>query len=113
MVYRNSEFGMMDWQWPHQVGLPAMRCHGHNYVTMRLFCETLSLSPRTHLFRRGDDDITDFSFAEHAHAEKIPRTLRRRVSLSAASVDPTRTTGAPDPSLLAGLPTQRSLHPLR
>jgi hypothetical protein len=64
---------MMDRQWPHQVALPTIRCHGHNYVTMRLFCEPLSLYPRTHSFRRDDADVIVFSFAEHAHAEKFPQ----------------------------------------
>src|SRR5262245_41322460 len=62
---------MMDRDWPHRVALLACRCHGHNYVTMRLFCEPLSLSPRTHSLRRDDGDVIVFSFAEHAHAEKF------------------------------------------
>jgi hypothetical protein len=62
---------MIDRAWPHQVALPAYRCHGHNYVTMRLFCEPLSLNPRTHSFRRDNADMIVFSFAKHAHAEKF------------------------------------------
>jgi len=53
------------------VALPAMRCHGHNYITIRLFCETLSLCPRTHSFRREDTDHIVFCFAEIDHAEKF------------------------------------------
>jgi hypothetical protein len=73
MVYRKGELrkAMMDRQWPHHVALPAMRCHGHNYITLRLFCEPLSLCPRTHSFRRGDHDMIVFCFAEPAHAEQF------------------------------------------
>jgi Family of unknown function (DUF6328) len=44
VVYRKGELskGTMDRQWPHQVALPAARCTGHNYVTIRLFCECLA-----------------------------------------------------------------------
>ena len=73
VVYRKGELskGMMDRQWPHQVALRAMRCHGHNYITIRLFCEPLSLCPRTHSFRRDDDDFIVFCFAERADAERF------------------------------------------
>jgi hypothetical protein len=73
VVYRKGELskGMMDRQWPHQVALPAMRCHGHNYITIRLFCEPLSLCPRTHSFRRDDDDFIVFCFVERADAERF------------------------------------------
>jgi hypothetical protein len=49
VVYRKGELskGIMNRQWPRQVALPAYRCHGHNYITIRLFCEPLSLCPRT------------------------------------------------------------------
>jgi hypothetical protein len=59
VVYRKGELskGMMDREWPHQVALPASGCSGHNYVTIRLFCEGLSLCPRTHSFRRDDSAI--------------------------------------------------------
>jgi hypothetical protein len=53
------------------VPLPAVRCHRHNYITIRLFCEPLSLCPRPHSFRRGDDDMIVFSFAERRHAEQF------------------------------------------
>ena len=46
-----------------------MRCHGHNYITIRLFCEPLSLCSRTHSFRRDDSDMIVFRFVERAHAE--------------------------------------------
>src|SRR5262249_16541022 len=106
---------LIDRDWPHQVALPAYRCHGHNYLTMRLFCEALSLFPRTHSLRRDDEDKIVFSFATHAHAEKFlkrfsgeiiaakdppmwagPRTLRTETTLwtiasatAAASIAPT------------------------
>jgi hypothetical protein len=70
VVYRKGELSkaMMDRQWPHQVALPAHRCLGHNYRTIWLFCEGLSLCPRTHSFRRDDTDVIVFCFAERAHA---------------------------------------------
>ena len=73
MVYRKGELsnGTMDRQWPHQVALPATRCTGHNYVTIRLFCDGLSLCPRTHSFRRADTDMLVFCFAERTHAEQF------------------------------------------
>ena len=78
MVYRKGELskGTMDRQWPHQVALPAARCSGHNYVTIRLFCECLSLCPRTHSFRRDDTDMLVFCFAAIAR-RAIPGSLRR------------------------------------
>lgn len=71
MVYRKGELSkaMMDRDWPHQVALLASRCAGGNYVTIRLFCEPLSLCPRTHSFRRHDADMIVFCFAERSHAE--------------------------------------------
>jgi len=73
VVYRKGELskGTMDRQWPHQVALPAARCIGGNYVTIRLFCEGLSLSPRTHSFRRDDSDMLVFCFADRAHAAQF------------------------------------------
>src|SRR5262249_58184322 len=73
VVYRKGELskGTMDRQWPHQVALPASHCSGHNYVTIRLFCEGLSLCPRTHSFRREDRDMLVFCFAERDHANKF------------------------------------------
>jgi len=73
MVYRGGELSkaMMERDWPHQVALPATRCHGHNYVTLRFFCEPLSLCPRTHSYRRDDQDVIVFCFAERAHAEQF------------------------------------------
>jgi hypothetical protein len=46
---------------------------GHNYLTIRFFCEgeALSLSPRTHSLRRGDQDVLVFSFADRLHAEQF------------------------------------------
>ena len=73
MVYRNGELskGTIDRQWPHQVTLPAQRCTGHNYVSIRLFCEGLSLCPRGHSFRRDDIDFVVFCFADRAHADQF------------------------------------------
>jgi hypothetical protein len=73
VVYRKGELskGTIDRDWPHQVALPAYRCTGHNYVTIRLFCEGLSLCTRGHSFRRDDIDMTVFCFAERAHAEQF------------------------------------------
>jgi hypothetical protein len=59
---------MMDRRWPHQVVLAAARCTGHNYVTLRLFCEGLTLCPRTHSFREND---VVFCFADRSHAEQF------------------------------------------
>jgi hypothetical protein len=71
VVYRKGELSkaMMDRDWPHQVVLPASSCSGGNYVTIRLFCEPLSLCPRTHSFRRNDVDMIVFCFAERGHAD--------------------------------------------
>jgi hypothetical protein len=52
----------MDRNWPYQVAPPTYRCLGHNYLTIQLFCEGLSLSPRTHSFRRNHLDTTVFCF---------------------------------------------------
>jgi len=63
----------MDREWPHQVALPAYRCNGGNYITIRLFCDEhrLSLCTRTHSFRHDDYDVIVFCFAERAHAEQF------------------------------------------
>jgi hypothetical protein len=73
VVYRKGELskGTIDRQWPHQVALPSHRCSGHNYVTIRLFCEGLSLCPRGHSFRQDNIDMNVFCFAQHAHAERF------------------------------------------
>jgi len=46
-------------------------CGGRNYVTIRLFCEGLSLCPRTHSFRRNDCDMLVFCFADRVHAQQF------------------------------------------
>ena len=73
VVYRKGELskGTMVREYPHQVGLPAERCNGHSYVTVRLFCEGLSLCPRTHSYRQNDTDMLVFRFANRAHAEQF------------------------------------------
>jgi hypothetical protein len=60
---------MIDRDWPHQIALPAYRCTGGNYVTIRLFCENLSLCSRGHSFYRDGTDFNVFCFAEREHAE--------------------------------------------
>ena len=64
---------MMDRDWPFQIALPAYRCLGHNYFTIRFFCEgeRLSLRPHTQSSRRGDQDILIFRFADRAHATQF------------------------------------------
>jgi len=72
-VYRKGEHSKstIDRDWPHQVALPAERCIGGNYVTIRLFCEGLSLCSRGHSFRRDDIDMNVFCFALRTHAEQF------------------------------------------
>src|SRR5262249_48368907 len=57
----------------YQVALPAYRCLGHNYLTIRFFCEGegLSLCRRTHSLRRDDQDLVIFCFAQRQHAEQF------------------------------------------
>jgi hypothetical protein len=75
VVYRKGELskGTIDSNWPHQVALPAARCGGGKYVTIRLFREDekLSLCVRGHSFRRDDVDMSVFCFAERTHAERF------------------------------------------
>ena len=73
MVYRKGELskGTIDRQWPHQVALPTNQCMGRDYVTIKLFCEGLSLCPRTHSFRRNDADMLVFCFAKRSDAEQF------------------------------------------
>ena len=72
-VYRRGEpsKAIIERDWPHQIALPAERCSGYDYVTIRLFCEDLSLCPRGHSFRRDNIDMNVFCFAERAHAEQF------------------------------------------
>ena len=72
-VHRRGELSKhtIDRNWPHQVALPAYRCTDGNYVTIRLFCEGLSLSPRGHSFCRDGTDMNIFGFAEREHAEQF------------------------------------------
>jgi hypothetical protein len=73
VVYRKGELskGTIDREWPHQVALRADRCTGPNYITIRLFCEELSLCQRGHTFYRDGVDFRVFCFAERAHAEQF------------------------------------------
>jgi hypothetical protein len=73
--YRKCELtkAMMDRDWPHQVALPTYRCMGHEYLTIRFFCEAgrLSLCRDFNSYRQSDIDITVFCFAERKHAEQF------------------------------------------
>jgi len=62
---------IIDRDWSHQIALPAHRGTGGNYVTIRLFCQGLSLSDRSHSFRRDDVDMAVFCFAVREHAEQF------------------------------------------
>jgi len=53
------------------LALPEYRCSGHNYVTINLFCEDLSLCRRGHFFYRDGVGMNVFCFAERAHAEQF------------------------------------------
>jgi len=72
MVHRKGELdkAMTDGNWPHQVAVPAYRCMEHNYRTI-FYCQELSLSPRTHAFRRDTADMTVFCFAQSEHAKQF------------------------------------------
>ena len=77
MVYREGELSKarMDREWPHQVAPPAAHCHGRNFITIRLFCEPLSLCPRrTH----SAGTIKTRSCPARPRGE-IPRPVQRRV----------------------------------
>jgi hypothetical protein len=75
VVYRKGELskGSIDRGWPHQVGLPACRVNGANYVTVHLFCdaEKLSLCVRGHWFRRDGEDHIVFCFAKREDADRF------------------------------------------
>jgi len=73
VIYRRGELSeaTIDSDWPHQVALPAYRCTGSNYVTIRLFCEGLSLCDRGHSFYRDGADFNVFCFAERDHAGRF------------------------------------------
>jgi hypothetical protein len=64
VIHRKGELskGTINRDWPHQVALPAERCMGGNYVTIRLFREALSLCPRGHCFRRRNTNMNVFCF---------------------------------------------------
>jgi len=87
--------------------LPAYRCHGHNYLTMGLFCEALSLHPRTHSLRHR------FLLRQARARRKIPKAVRRRVPRFGKSAEAVRATKTPCRPLFGGSPPQRSLHQLR
>lgn len=78
MVYRKGELSKktIDQRWPHQVALEARFCMGHNYWTLRYFCEGLSLCDRSHGFVREGKDYVVFCFAKHDHAERFSTRFR-------------------------------------
>jgi hypothetical protein len=61
----------IDRGWSHQVALPSARCTGANHVTIRLFCEGLSLCERGRSFYRDGTDMVVFCFAERKDAEQF------------------------------------------
>ena len=73
MVDRKGELGkvQVDRGWSHQVAMLAEACMGAHYVTVRLFCEGLSLCDRGHFYRRDDTGFNVFCFAELEHAEQF------------------------------------------
>ena len=75
VVYRKGELSKatIDRDWPHQVALPEYRCSRHNYVTIHLFCEGLSLCPRGHFFYHDGVGMNVFCFAERAHADQFQK----------------------------------------
>jgi hypothetical protein len=87
MAYRKGELSKaaINRKWPHQVALRADLCRGHDYRTIRYFCEVeaLSLCPRGHSFRRDDEWHEVFCFAERAHAERF------RARFGGEFIDPT------------------------
>ena len=73
MVYRKGELSKtaIDRGWPHQVALEERYCTGHNYYTLRFFCEGMSLCSRGQCFARDGSYFNVFCFAEREHAEKF------------------------------------------
>lgn len=73
MVYRKGELSKsaIDRGWPHQVALEERFCTGHQYFTLRYFCEGLSLCDRGHCFCRDGSYFNVFCFAEATDAEKF------------------------------------------
>jgi hypothetical protein len=77
VIHRRGELtkAAIDRGWPHQIALPSARCSGANYVTMRLFCEGLSLCDCGHSYYRDGTDMTVFCFAQREHAELFRERL--------------------------------------
>ena len=73
MVYRKGELSKsrIDRDWPYLVALPAERCTGHNYRTIRLFCTDLSLCDRGHYFYRHGIGYNAYCFAHLEHAQRF------------------------------------------
>lgn len=71
MVYRKGELSTktIDRDYPYQVALLAERTLGGEYIRARLFADGLSLAPRGHTFRRGDQLFNVWCFAEQTDAE--------------------------------------------
>ena len=57
MVRRKGEMSStaIDWEYPHQVILPAHCYCGTNYRSIHAFCAGLSLAPRGHAVIKNDE----------------------------------------------------------
>jgi hypothetical protein len=73
MVRRKGELNSrgIDKGWPHQIALRSEATYGERYVAARLFCEGLSLCPRSHCFVRDDGYWNVWCFAVRDDAEKF------------------------------------------
>jgi hypothetical protein len=70
MTRRKGEMStfQIDNGWPYQVALPEAVSLGKANDVVRDFCKDLSLCPRGHTFRRDDEWINVWCFAEEADA---------------------------------------------
>jgi len=73
--------------------LQEYRCRGHNYVTIHLFCEGLSLCPRGHFFYRDGVGMSVFCFAKRADAVRNRTNQLRRIVNARRQGHPARTSG--------------------
>jgi hypothetical protein len=71
MARRKGEItkSQIDREWPFQVALPSRQTVGPAYVSVRLFAEKLSLSPRGHCFVRDGEYWNVWCFAVREDAE--------------------------------------------
>jgi hypothetical protein len=118
VVYRKGELskGTVDREWPHQVPLPATRCSGHNYVTIRLFCEGFSLCRRGHSFRHRTEvptqvarfkTLTSCVLRATAAKHSASSLIRRWRSLPSAGVASTSVFSTPATASNASAKTVR------